>query len=63
MIQTLERPLDIVGQRVTRLDGADKVTGRAQYIADILLPAARCRTPASSASTPAAPSGCRASAR
>src|SRR5215471_1848258 len=28
----------IVGQSVARVDGADKVTGRAKYVADLVVP-------------------------
>ena len=56
----------IVGSRPIRHDGVDKVTGRAQYGADIQLPGtlhgkilrSRTATPASSPSTPARPRPC-----
>jgi xanthine dehydrogenase YagR molybdenum-binding subunit len=35
---TDETPLQIVGQRVTRMDAREKVTGHARYTADIQLP-------------------------
>jgi CO/xanthine dehydrogenase Mo-binding subunit len=38
MVAVEERTYDVVGQRVNRLDGADKVTGRGQYVADLVLP-------------------------
>jgi CO/xanthine dehydrogenase Mo-binding subunit len=33
-----EREFAIVGQSVARVDGADKVTGRAKYVADLVVP-------------------------
>ena len=32
------RQFTVVGQRVTRVDGEEKVTGQAEYVADIVLP-------------------------
>jgi CO/xanthine dehydrogenase Mo-binding subunit len=32
------QPLDVVGRTVPRVDGEEKVTGRAEYVADITLP-------------------------
>ncbi len=38
MNETPRPSFDVVGRRIPRVDGADKVTGRAQYIADLVLP-------------------------
>ena len=56
MVETKE--FKVVGTRPIRPDGIDKVTGRAQYGADIKLQGTRTR--ASSASTPAQRRSCRA---
>ena len=32
------RQFTVIGQRVTRVDGEEKVTGQAEYVADIVLP-------------------------
>lgn len=38
-MQTIERPqFAVVGTRVSRVDGAEKVTGDGQYVADVTLP-------------------------
>ena len=60
--------LQIVGQKVPRIDGPEKVTGRARYCFDVQLEcctprwcAVPTRTRASATSTSALPSGCPAS--
>jgi len=36
--QTHPRDFAVVGQRLTRVDGEEKVTGQAEYVADLVLP-------------------------
>lgn len=38
MIEAPEKVFSVVGQRLPRVDGAEKVTGQAEYIADVVLP-------------------------
>jgi CO/xanthine dehydrogenase Mo-binding subunit len=38
MIEAPEKAFSVVGQRLPRVDGAEKVTGQAEYIADLTLP-------------------------
>src|SRR6266571_4715017 len=40
MLETQTHPRDfaVVGQRLTRVDGQEKVTGQAEYVADLVLP-------------------------
>ena len=38
MVDTEKRSFSVVGNSVARVDGADKVTGRAKYVADLLIP-------------------------
>ena len=70
MVTTEKPAYKVVGTRPIRHDGVDKVIGRAEYGADVrlpgMLPARSCAaptpTPASSASTAAAPKPIRACA-
>src|SRR6184192_3925300 len=40
MLETEQPPHEfaVVGQRLTRVDGEEKVTGQAEYVADLVLP-------------------------
>ena len=37
-MSTDKRSFSVVGNSVPRVDGADKVTGRAKYVADLIIP-------------------------
>ncbi len=37
-VQAPQKQLSIVGRRLARVDGEEKVSGRAEYVADVLLP-------------------------
>jgi len=37
-VETEKRSFSVVGNSVARVDGADKVTGRAKYVADLVIP-------------------------
>src|SRR6266542_6482265 len=37
-VQAPQKQLSIVGRRLGRVDGEEKVSGRAEYVADVLLP-------------------------
>src|SRR5580765_6947794 len=38
VVSTEKRSFSVVGNSVPRVDGADKVTGRAKYVADLIIP-------------------------
>ena len=38
MIEAPDRSFSVVGQRLTRVDAEEKVTGQAEYVADVVLP-------------------------
>ena len=38
MVSTAKRSYSVVGNSVPRVDGVDKVTGRAKYVADLSVP-------------------------